>query len=123
MCELRHDFRTYYHVKYEDVEPDEAIDLIRTLPQGSLYRGAKNPVNSWTEQQYVYADILDSLNTIAWRLYGCPKKAQPKAITRPADAVARRKAAAKAKEVKRRIAATSWEAVEDDPQEKENKEG
>lgn len=118
MRELRHDFRAYYHVAYDDVPPAEAVDLIRTLPPGSLYRAALDLADAWSDEQHFRADVVDQLNLVAWRLLGCPGKA-PRAITRPADVAARREAARKAREVRERIGSTRWEAVEDEDREEQ----
>ena len=57
--ELRHDFRAYYHCRYDDVDPDEAVDLIATLPQGSLYRASLDPHLAWSDERHDLADIKD----------------------------------------------------------------
>jgi hypothetical protein len=40
VSELRHDFRHYYHVSFDEVETEEAIDLIKMLPPHLCYRTA-----------------------------------------------------------------------------------
>ena len=102
--ELRHDFRCHYGVRYEDVEPDEALDLALTLPHGSLLISALNPELSWTPEREMIADLQDTIYEVFW---GQGKYR----ITRPADIVARKKARDKARKTKQKIENTKWEAV------------
>lgn len=108
--ELRHDFRAYYGCRYDDVEADEALDLIATLPDGSLYVSKRNPSRSWTPQREAVACLQDTLLEIACAQAGI--KDEPPRVTRPRDVVARRSARRKAAAVRERIASTSWTGQE-----------
>lgn len=112
LIRLHHDFRVYYHTAYEDVPTDEAIDLIRTLPAGSLYKQAVSIVESWSESDYFHANVLDCLRIINWRLAGCPDK-PPLLIQRPAEIEAQKQAKKKAKATKRKIETTNWKSIEE----------
>lgn len=111
MRELRHDFRAIYSVAYDDVPTDEAIDLVLTLPWGSAYLRAQNPVYAWNQDQYQMANVMDALSVINWRLMGCPSRYKPEPVERPGDKAMRLAAAKKAKDAARRIESTRWEAV------------
>ena len=50
--DLRHDFRAYYHVAYEDVPVAEAVDLIATLPDGSRVASALSPSRAWSPERH-----------------------------------------------------------------------
>lgn len=108
--ELHHDFRFYYHVSYEDVPTEEAIDLIRSLGPGSRYAGAINPSLKWTLELYQMANIVDYLAVINWRLMRCPEEYTPEPIERPGDRERTEKAKAAAKRTRQIIEHTKWEA-------------
>lgn len=91
-------------MRYEDVEPDEALDLALTLPQGSLLVSVLDPERSWTPEREMIADLQD---TILAALGHVDVK-----VTRPRDVIARRKAHQKAQMTKQRIENTTWEAVD-----------
>ena len=101
--ELRHDFRCHYGVRYEDVEPDEAVDLAFTLPQGSLLVSALHPELSWTAEREAIADLQDTIYSV----FGFTDVR----VTRPRDLVIRQKARQKAQATKEKIENTKWEAV------------
>ena len=86
MRELRHDFRAFYHVAYDEVGNDEAIDLVATLPAGSLYRASLGYEGEWGEEQYFRAEVVDMLHAINWRLANCPEDMTPVRLPRPGDA-------------------------------------
>lgn len=90
---------------------DEAIDLIETLPTGSLYRAMKNPDDAWTNDQYQIADVLDLLLVANWHLAGRPPEGKPDPVSRPGDAHRRAQAIKKAKQVAATIENTKWEEV------------
>ena len=101
--ELRHDFRRYYHVGFDDVEPEEAVDLIATLPPGSMFVSAIHPELSWSPERSAIADLQDTL----FAVFGF----KDVHVTRPADVIARRKAKENARRVKQTIENTQWEEV------------
>lgn len=81
---MRHDFRAYYHVAYDEVEPAEAIDLITTLPHGSLYVAAVRPEYAWTVEREALADIQDVIYSAMWA-YGICTTDEPPTVVRPRD--------------------------------------
>lgn len=81
---MRHDFRAYYHVAYDEVEPAEAIDLITTLPHGSLYVAAVRPEYAWTVEREALADIQDVIYSAMWA-YGICITDEPPTVVRPRD--------------------------------------
>lgn len=108
MRELRHDFRRYYGVSYDDVPTEEAVDLIETLPAGSLYVMATDPARSWSELREASADVQDALTQSAFAVRGIDPNLAPR-VTRPRDVMARIEAASAARETSRRIRETKWE--------------
>lgn len=98
-------------MSYDSLPIVETIDLIRSLPMGSLYRGSINKRDAWTLGQYRTADILDFLMVINWRLMGCPEEYIPVSVTRPGDADKKAKSAAKRNSIKKIIENTTWEEV------------
>lgn len=96
---------------------DECIDLVRGLPDGSLYVSAAAPSRAWTEARQLAVDVMDMMGDI-WQARCGVDKARRERLPRPWDAdVAAAKAAAlgrqmeeaeKAREV---ILNTKWEAV------------
>ena len=104
--ELRHDFRHYYHVGYDEVDVEEAVDLALTLPPGSLYVARTRPELSWSEARETAADIRDDMAALAYALRGA---ADPPKVVRPRDVVELRRAAERSREARRRIEETAWE--------------
>lgn len=102
--ELRHDFRCHYGVRYEDVDPEEAVDLAFTLPRGSLLVSALHPELSWSPEREAMADLQDTL----YAVFGHPDVH----VTRPRDVVERRRAHERARKVQQTIENTKWEAVD-----------
>ena len=109
---MRHDFRAYYHVRYEDVEPDEAIDLIFTLPLGSKWRAKRDPDAAWTLDQYRLADLVDAVHMLSWQLSSNASEWEPSRLDRPGDAARREAHLKKAKDVKAKLEQTKWEEVD-----------
>ena len=111
MRELRHDFRSVYHVAYEDVGVGEAIDLILTLPRGSMWRSSQMEFGEWDETREGLADVVDSI----WALISLLASARPTAgapsVTRPDDLRERKAARERAASVRERIRSTTWEEV------------
>ncbi len=110
MRELRHDFRRVYGVRYEDVEPDEAVDLIMTLPAGSLWRSSQIEYGEWDEQRSGFADVVDAVYALA-QLIAKGSTEQAQRTVRPETLRARKAAASKAGATRRRILDTKWEEV------------
>ena len=112
MRELRHDFRRYYNVRYEDVDVDEAVDLIITLPLGSKWRTKRDPDAAWSVDQYRLAEILDVLNIVSWQLSSNSDEWEPPRVERPGDARRREAYIERAREAKRKLEQMKWEEVE-----------
>lgn len=110
--ELRHDFRRYYGCRYDDVPNEEAVDLVRMLPDGSRYVASRWPERSWPPERHRAADLLDAVKEIAWALvYDREKVPSPPTVVRPADAVARQRDAARAARARRAVESESWEEM------------
>lgn len=108
MRELRHDFRATYHVAYEDVPADEAVDLIETLPAGSLWRSSLVEFGEWDEAREGRADVVDMLWKLMQLVATGSTEGAPQ-VTRPGDLRARRADAERAREVRERMRNTRWE--------------
>lgn len=106
--ELRHDFRRYYHVAYEDVPADEAIDLVLSLPNGARLVARMDPARSWPDWRDALADVQDTMLAAIFATRGI---ADAPTVPRPRTAIATKNARLKAHEAKRRIAETEWEEV------------
>lgn len=89
---------------------DEAIDLIRMLPQGSLWRGARWPEMSWSTEQHDLADIKDLLKLWIWSngVYGPDLESPPRTV-RPAHIVDLGRAKHESRRVKEILTSTQWE--------------
>lgn len=108
--QLRHDFRAVYHVSYDEVPADEAVDLILTLPRGSLWRASRMEFGEWTDEEERHAELVDEVERlIALLARGTTEGAQR--VTRPADLRARKADAERARSVRERIQSTKWEDV------------
>jgi hypothetical protein len=107
---LRHDFRAIYGCSYDEVPVEEAIDLINTLPDGSLYVSSKYPARSWTKEQHSMADLRDQIYAISYGLCGIPANKIPH-VMRPAEQIANAHARLKSSEARKRIEETKWEEV------------
>lgn len=88
---------------YEEVGVEEAIDLIETLPHGSMYVSKLHPQFSWSKEREAIADLQD---TILRFMYGDGAR-----VVRPTDVIAQRKAAAKAERTRETIEKTQWVEV------------
>lgn len=98
-------------MRYEDVAIDEAIDLICTLPRGSLYRARKRPELAWSEEHEAIADVGDFVVDVMCALRGIEGSARPR-MTRPRDIVARQKARENRQKIKDKLNNTHWEEVD-----------
>lgn len=109
--ELRHDFRAVYHVAYDDVPAGEAIDLILTLPAGSMYAAACDPEMEWTDERRAMADIEDAIRACLRRLSGDRSTIRFPISGRPEDKARARAEREQVKSAHKRIKETRWEAV------------
>ncbi len=109
--ELRADFRETYHVAYDDVPVEEAIDLALALPAGSRFRAANSPASGWTRKDYMLANAVDLLTVLCWRAAGSPQANRPEPMERPGDAAAREAARERARATRERITETKWKDV------------
>lgn len=107
MRQLRHDFRHYYHCCYDQVDSDEALDLIFMLPQGTRFRASQNEVYSWSDLEHFLANIQDAIYQLACFGSGIPADEIPR-VTRPVDIAARKKAHEKRIQARKRIENTQW---------------
>ena len=107
---MRHDFRAIYGCSYDEVPVGEAIDLINTLPDGSLYVSSKYPARSWTREQHLIADLQDQLFSLAYQLHGVSPDRIPH-VVRPAERIANAHARLKSSETRKRIEEMNWEEV------------
>lgn len=92
------------------MEPDEALDLIATLPDGSAYVRSMWPARAWSESRVMTADLVDTLWSIAFARAGLNYEDAPR-VTRPSDALARIAAAERSKRTRDVIENTEWEEV------------
>lgn len=117
--ELRHDFRRYYHCCYDDVDPDEAIDLIQTLPRGSKYVAAVVPEAAWSEEHEYAVDVQEAIMTAAASVRGVATEEQLRKVftrlVRPREAIqyARAKQATQERKrtIKDRLENMEWQDV------------
>lgn len=110
MRELRHDFRRYYGVSYDDVELDEALDLVETLPAGSLFKASLGPVFEWSNERRMAADIANLLYICACRLSGRTDELSLP-YTTPESRQRSAAYAEKSRRVRESIENTEWEEV------------
>ncbi len=85
---------------------------MRTLPDGSLTVAALHPERSWTREQHLAADIVDSVCAAATALLGGRSSDAPR-VPRPRDVAAAGAAAERAASVRARIENTEWVEVTD----------
>lgn len=70
---------------------DEAIDLVATLPDGSRYVAATEPLRAWSEARTLAADVRDDVMWLTWALaLDREQVPYPPRVDRPADVAARR---------------------------------
>lgn len=108
--ELRHDFRALYHVSYDEVPTDEAVDLVLTLPRGSLWRSSREEFGEWTDEEERHAEVIDEVERLI-RLIATGTTEGSQRLTRPADLRARKADSERARSVRERIKQTKWEDV------------
>lgn len=85
---------------------------MRTLPDGSLTVAALHPERSWTREQHLAADIVDSVCASATVLCGGQASEAPR-VPRPRDVAAAGAAAERAASVRARIENNEWVEVTD----------
>lgn len=112
MPELRADFRRLYHVRYDDVDPAEAVDLVRMLPQGSLYLAALDPHLGWRHEEHELADLCDGLSRLTHMLSDARTTEGAPLVERPGQREDAEAAVARSRRIRRRIEDTEWEAIE-----------
>lgn len=110
MAELRHDFRAYYGVSYDEVAADEAVELARMLPAGSRFKAAAHPALAWSDERRMLADVGNLLYVCAARLSG-DRGELSLPFEPPETAAMRAEARKRARAVRERIESTEWEAV------------
>lgn len=111
MRELRHDFRRHYGCSYDEVPVDEAIDLIETLPAGSLWRASQRPYGEWDDAQERCAQVIDAVSRFMHLFaHGTTEGAQR--VMRPEDIEELARARSAARSVRSRIEDTEWEEVD-----------
>lgn len=107
---MRHDFRAYYGCSYDEVSVEEAIDLIRTLPDGSLYVADRYPRRAWSDWKHALADIQDQISLFFYLPRGVKVQDIPR-VVRPKDVIDAKEARESAAQVRKRIQNTTWEGV------------
>ena len=99
-------------MRYEDVGNAEAIDLIQTLPQGSLYVAATDPLRAWSAERHGVADVVDALSVVAWALGAYdPSVTEPPRVTRPRDLMERALAHERKEMARASIEHGEWEEL------------
>lgn len=112
MRELRHDFRHHYHVAYEDVPTDEAIDLIGMLPDGSRYVSATDPTRTWDRARHDTADVVDAIWFLTWAMaYDHEKMPEPMRVVRPMDVAIRKRQRERSRRAREILESTRWVEV------------
>ncbi len=111
---LRRDFRRYYHCCYDEVEPDEALDLIAGLPAGSEWAAGESPWGAWPDWRREMVQIEDLLKALIWGMGIYSRKAYPDGpprTPRPEDALMREAEAKRVREAHQKITQGQWEEV------------
>lgn len=98
-------------MRYEDVPTDEAVDLIESLPDGSLWAAATDPLRSWALERHLAANVVDALGIIAYRIGAFDGAAEPPRVTRPRDVAARAAEAERARRVRAQVESDGWEEI------------
>lgn len=112
MRELRHDFRRWYGCAYDGVPVDEAVDLVLTLPRGSLWRSSRRPHGEWTDELELNARIADEIRRFM-HLFATGTTEGAQRAVRPEDMELMDAARARAAAVRGRMGSTEWEEVAD----------
>lgn len=62
---MRADFLRFYGSELDDVSWEDVWPLAENLPRGSATMSAIDPSLSWTDTEYLLADVYDAVNQIA----------------------------------------------------------
>lgn len=95
-------------MRYEDVDPDEAYDLVRTLPDGSLTAAALDPARAWGSAEQWSANVVDAVWALISLVATHTTEGAPR-VTRPGDAERAERAHGRAEAARERIEKTEWE--------------
>ncbi len=87
---------------------DEAIDLVLTLPSGSLWRSSRRKYGEWTEAEELAANVVDSINRLI-QLYATGSTEGAQRTVRPQTLEAADAERDRAMRAKERIMNTAWE--------------
>lgn len=90
---------------------DEAIDLVLTLPRGSMWRSAQVEFGEWDDARENAADVVDAIWALISLLSSARTTEGAPSVTRPSDMRARKEARERAASVRKRIEGTTWEEV------------
>lgn len=96
-------------MSYDEVDLNEALDLVLTLPCGSLYVSKKRPEHSWSEAREISADIRDWIAQLAFALRGLSGAPH---VMRPCDILADRRSRERARKAKAKLEGAQWQDVE-----------
>ena len=95
-------------MRYEDVDPDEAYDLVRTLPDGSLTAAAIDPSRAWGADEQWSANVVDAVWALIALVANHTTEGAPR-VTRPGDAERAERTHARAEAARRRMESIEWE--------------
>lgn len=87
---------------------DEAVDLVMTLPRGSLWRSSRRPYGEWTEAEELAANVVDAINRLI-QLYATGSTEGARRTVRPHTLEAADAERDRAKRAKEKIMNTAWE--------------
>ena len=96
---------------YDDVPASEAIDLVLTLPRGSLYVGAVTPYGRWDDAAEQRAQIVDKIARFI-TLYATGSTEGSRVVERPWMAAERRRVAERTRRAVRTLNETKWKDVD-----------
>ena len=106
---LRHDFRRVYSCSYDELRnEEEVLDLIATLPDGSLTISKMYPARSWEKWQHSLANIQDQLFMLLCHM---PKGVEAPHVERPQDIINRQRAKAQSRKVSEQLNNQQWKEV------------
>lgn len=88
---------------------DEAIDLVLTLPRGSMWRSSQVEFGEWDEAREGFADVVDAVWALISLMSSKGTTEGAPSVTRPSDMRERKAARERAASVRKRIAETRWE--------------
>ena len=97
---------------YDDVPTDEAIDLIATLPDGSLFAAALSPYRAWSDETEQRAQIVDEIERML-TLYATGTTEGAQRVTRPWMVEERKRVRERTKRAVDRLNSNRWKDVDD----------